>query len=102
MRECLVLSNFIFPLSQSGASDYRAVILALHDVIIALLLAMKGRQGGREDQINISAIFILQPGGQPTCSLHLRSSSPLLCEAEISSLTRGLAVGMLVMSKAIE
>ena len=52
------LGNFIFPLSQSGASDYRAVILALHDVIIALLLAMEGRrreeggrEGGREGEI---------------------------------------------------
>ena len=67
---CRALDNFIFPLSQSGASDYRAVILALHDVIIALLLAMEGRrreEGGR-DQITITAIFILQ-GGQPT-ALH--------------------------------
>ena len=94
------LGNLIFPLSQSGASDYRAVILALHDVIIALLLAMEGRQGGGSDQRDIRAISILQPTtNNVTSSRHLHSSSPLLDEAELSSPfypRLGLAV-MLVM-----
>ena len=93
---CRALDNFIFPLSQSGASDYRAVILALHDVIIALLLAMEGRrreegggrEGGRARSDNYHG-YLHTPRGSTnsvTYSRHLHSSSLLLNEAEISSL----------------